>query len=194
MSQRAFIRLAMFAIAAAPAAAQIACGGDTPAAPKTAANAAGSGATSSTTSAPAAPRPVTDANVPHASTNSGVNISAEIRQKCGISDEEAYFAFDSSALQPSDTGPLDKVAICFTTGPLAGQTVLLVGRADIVGEPGYNKELGGKRADAVKSYMNGKMDPTHVVSSSQGSDGAVAKEGDVIGMAKDRRVDVMVKH
>ena len=194
MSQRAFIGLALVALAAAPALFSVACGGDKPAGPKTATNATSS--TASTTATPAATTlaPVTDQTVPHASTNSGINISDEIKQKCGITDEEAYFAFDSSTLQTTDIPPLDKVAVCFTSGPLAGQTVLLVGRADIVGEPTYNKELGGRRADAVKSYLGGKMDPGHVESSSQGSDGAVAKEGDIAGMAKDRRVDVAVKH
>src|SRR5258706_13763146 len=131
------------AIALAPALVSVACGGDKPGDTKTATNASGS-ATSATPAATL--RPVTPANVPNTETASGIRISEEIRTKCGISDEEAYFAFDSAVLREGDKVPLDKVAVCFTTGPLKGRTVRLVGHADPRGPNQYNQDLGHSRA------------------------------------------------
>jgi outer membrane protein OmpA-like peptidoglycan-associated protein len=194
MSRRAFILPALLTLVA-PAALVVACGGDNKA-PQTAANTAGSGSTGTTTIGPKTMplNPVNDTTVPHTSNNSGINISDEIKRLCGITDAEAYFAFDSSALQGTDIPPLDKVATCFMTGPLAGKTLQLIGRADIVGEAQYNYELSGRRAGAVQNYMNAKMDPKRIETSPQGSNGATAQANDPAGMAKDRRVDVQVKH
>ena len=100
----------------------------------------------------AAPAPSSSLPSP---TSSNVSISDEIRTKCGISDADAYFPFDSAHVTSTDHSPLDLVAKCFTSGPLAGRSVKLVGRADPRGPSDYNLTLGQSRADAVSSYLHG---------------------------------------
>jgi peptidoglycan-associated lipoprotein len=188
------LRLSALAGALAlPAALVLACGSDNKPV-TTPTNATGSANTSAATG-PQATRPVTPETVPNTGNNAGIRISDAIRQKCGISETDAFFAFDSRMLRPSDTAILDKVAACFVSGPLAGQTVSLVGRADPRGEPEYNLELGHQRADSVGDYLMNKAHPTmdkaKVEASSQGAIGATGH--DEAGWAQDRRVDVDLK-
>src|ERR1700722_7319960 len=64
----------------------------------------------------AAPTPVAVASAPSAPptraepTGGTIAISDEIRKACGISKEDAFFAFDSAAIASTDVGPLDLVA------------------------------------------------------------------------------------
>jgi len=159
--------------------ALVACGGSKPpvAAP-TAANAppANTAPTGRSTQSPTA---------------SSVSISDEIRTKCGIPDADAYFTFDSSHLTTHDRTPLDLVAKCFTSGPLAGHSVKLVGRADPRGESDYNITLGQSRADAVGSYLDGRgLAKGKTLTTSRGS--MDANGTDESGWQHDRRVDVML--
>jgi peptidoglycan-associated lipoprotein len=160
--------------------ALVACGGSKPpvAAPAPA-NATANTAQSSQSTAAQSP------------TASNVSISDEIRSKCGISDADAYFSFDSSHLTTSDRTPLDLVAKCFSSGPLAGHTVKLVGRADPRGESDYNITLGQSRADAVGLYLDGHgMSKGKTQSTSRGAmDASGTNEN---GWQRDRRVDVML--
>jgi peptidoglycan-associated lipoprotein len=142
-----------------------------------------------TTSAIAAPGPTAPSSA--SPTASNVSISDEIRSKCGISDADAYFPFDSANVTSNDRSPLDQVAKCFTQGPLTGRSVKLVGRADPRGPSDYNLTLGQSRADAVSSYLSargiakGKAQPT--------SRGAMDAAGtDESGWQRDRRVDVLL--
>jgi peptidoglycan-associated lipoprotein len=122
---------------------------------------------------------------------SNVSISDEIRNKCGIPDQDAYFAFDSADVRPQDRTPLDLVATCFTHGPLQGQTVKLVGRADSRGESEYNMTLGQSRADAVGNYLVGHgMPKSKAESTSRGAMDATGS--DESSWQRDRRVDVML--
>jgi len=160
----------------------LACG-DTPP-PKTA---------SDTKPAPTAPPPAArlPEKAPDSPTASAVRISDEIVHACGISPPDAYFAFDSSNLRPDDTRVLDQVAVCFTTGPLKGRQLKLVGHADPRGGSDYNMTLGQSRADSVAKYMLGKgMDKGKTDSSSRGAMDATG--GDEPSWARDRRVDVML--
>src|SRR5450755_2796347 len=106
-------RIIALCLGIAAAVTTSACGDAKPVDPKTPGNGA-IGATSATTTATPAPRPPTPENIPNTDTASGVRIDEKIRKKCGISDQEAYFAFDQSALRPEDRVVLDKVAVCFT--------------------------------------------------------------------------------
>ena len=189
-----FRRVTLLAtVALAPAALVLACGSDNkPVTNPTNATTSSSGTVANTSTAT---RPVTPETVPNTGNAAGIRISDAIRQKCGITESDAFFAFDSHNLRPSDTAILDKVALCFVSGPLAGQTVTLVGRADPRGEPEYNMELGHQRADSVGDYLTGKahptMDKSKVEASSQGAIGATGH--DEAGWAQDRRVDVDLK-
>src|ERR1700733_10051429 len=107
---------------------------------------------------------------PDSPTASAVRISDEIVKACGISASDAFFAFDSAHVQASDAKVLDQVATCFSTGPLKGRTLKLVGHADPRGGSDYNVTLGQSRADAVGQYIIGKgMDKGKTESSSRGA-------------------------
>jgi peptidoglycan-associated lipoprotein len=126
-----------------------------------------------------------------APTTGTITVSADIRAACGLSDEDAYFAFDSAALESKDIGPLDTIARCFTTGPLKGRGMRLVGHADPRGSSEYNLVLGQRRADSVQGYLD-----RHGVTRSRletTSRGAMDATGhDEAGWTRDRRVDVML--
>jgi peptidoglycan-associated lipoprotein len=118
-----------------------------------------------------------------------VAISDEIRKKCGIDDHDAFFPFNSSTLVSQDIKPLNQVATCFTSGPLKGRGVKLVGHADPRGPNDYNMTLGQSRADTVQRYLGNKG----VKQAESSSRGAMDATGtDEPSWAKDRRVDVML--
>jgi peptidoglycan-associated lipoprotein len=124
-------------------------------------------------------------------TSGTIAISDEIRTACGISTEDAFFAFDSAALESTDIKPLDALATCFTTGPLAGRAMHLVGHADPRGPSEYNMVLGQRRADRVDGYIGHKgVRQSQMVTTTRGA--LDAKGQDEAGWARDRRVDVQL--
>lgn len=137
----------------------------------------------------AAPR--LPAQPPNSPTASAVRISPEITTACGISDPDAYFAFDSANIRADDARVLGQLVSCFTGGPLAGRTMKLVGHADPRGSSDYNMTLGQSRADAVGGYMTGKgMDKAKAESTTRGA--MDASGYDEPSWARDRRVDIML--
>lgn len=136
------------------------------------------------------PPPKPDATtVPNTPSASGVKISDEIAKACGITDTEAYFAFDSAKIQTA--GPLDKLAECFKTGPMKGRVMKLVGHADPRGDSDYNVQLGLSRADSVAKYLQDKgLDKKQATTTSRGA--MDAKGTDEASWALDRRVDVVL--
>lgn len=161
------------------------CGSDPPPPPKTA-DAAPGPATAPPPAAPANnPKPDDDAS------RGNINISDEIKKACGISDAEAFFAYDSANIREQDKAVLSKLATCFTTGPLKGREMRLVGHADNRGEEDYNMLLGQRRADNVKgAVVNAGMTAAKTLTTSRGE--LDASGGDEPGWAKDRRVDVVL--
>ncbi|HEU4538910.1 MAG TPA: OmpA family protein, partial [Polyangiaceae bacterium] len=87
---------------------------------------------------------------------------------------------------------LSGIADCMKNGGLKGKGVLLVGHTDPRGDDDYNMQLGGRRAEAVKSAIaafgveNGRIDV-----SSRGE--ADAKGTEEASWAQDRRVDINLK-
>jgi peptidoglycan-associated lipoprotein len=124
-------------------------------------------------------------------TKGNVQISDEIRRACGISDHDAYFAYNSAQVAPQARSVLQKLATCFKDGPLKGRKMVLVGHADQRGDPEYNLLLGGKRADGVRGMlMKYGLGKDRMSTSSRGEMDASGSDPD--GWAKDRRVDVDV--
>lgn len=149
-----------------------------------------SGATNAQPSS--APQPPV-ASEPAAATDGAITlrISDEIRVACGIDDHDAFFGFDSHALRSEDMPVLDRLATCFSAGPLSGRTMKLVGHADPRGQAEYNIALGQARADAVAGYIERHgLDKGHVESSSRGALDATGT--DEATWQKDRRVDVLL--
>jgi peptidoglycan-associated lipoprotein len=124
-------------------------------------------------------------------TGGTVMISEEVRRACGIPDDDAYFAFDSAALQSVDLSPLSAVAQCFTVGPLKGRSMRLVGHADPRGSSEYNVTLGQSRADSVEGYLSRHgVTRSQIATTSRGAMDATGTSES--GWARDRRVDVML--
>lgn len=122
---------------------------------------------------------------------SNINISEDIRKACGISDAEAFFAYDSANVRPQDKAVLQKLANCFSTGPLKGRQMRLVGHADPRGDEEYNMTLGNRRADNVKSaIVEAGLAAAQIATSSRGEMDATGT--DEASWEKDRRVDVML--
>ena len=120
-----------------------------------------------------------------------VQISEEIRKACGVSDDEAYFHFDSARITENEHGVLSRVAVCFESGPLKGRAMRLVGHADPRGDSEYNMVLGGSRADAVKNFLHERgVADTKMATTSRGE--LDASGTDEATWAKDRRVDIML--
>jgi peptidoglycan-associated lipoprotein len=146
-------------------------------------------ATSAATSTTTAP-----ATSARKAVGSNLTVSGEIYQLChlDVSSETAAapkFAFDQSLLTPSDVHVLEKIATCLTTGPLAGRSVMLVGRADPRGTEEYNLSLGARRAHSVGKYLEQLGVSTgHVDETSRGALDATGS--DEAAWAVDRRVDI----
>jgi peptidoglycan-associated lipoprotein len=136
--------------------------------------------------------PAAEHQAPPAEPTSGtIAISDEIRRACGIPEEDAFFAFDSASIESVDIKPLDAVAHCFSTGPLAGRAIRLVGHADPRGPSEYNMSLGQRRADSVDGYIDRRgVRAAKIATTSRGAMDATGH--DDAGWARDRRVDVQL--
>ncbi len=139
-----------------------------------------------------APAPAADNPKPDDNPNkSSIRISEDIKKACGLTDADAHFAYDSDSVRESDRAVLKKLAACFTTGPLKGRQMNLVGHADPRGEDEYNMLLGGRRADNVKgAIITAGMDQAKVSSTSRGEMDATGT--DEAGWVEDRRVDIVL--
>jgi peptidoglycan-associated lipoprotein len=149
--------------------------------------------------APVAPAPVVQAAPPPVAAviqkaddnpaRGNIVISYDVRKACGIDDVDAYFSFDSDHVRTGDKKVLRTLADCFTSGPLKGRQMSLVGHADPRGSEDYNMALGGRRADNVKLIIVAEsMDAGNVSTSSRGKMDATGT--DEASWAKDRSVDV----
>ncbi len=137
---------------------------------------------------PAPPPRVDDGKNPN---RAQLNISEDIRKACGIADEDAYFDFDSANIRPQDHKVLAQLAKCFSSGPLAGRKMGLVGHADPRGEDEYNMLLGEKRATSVKNAIGAEgLALDKMNTSSRGEMDATGT--DEATWARDRRVDVVL--
>jgi len=178
---RAFALRSAGSVAVLALAAVVACGGDPPT-PKT---------PEPVPPPAAAPSSRLPDKAPDSPTASAVRISDEIVKACGINEPDAYFAFDSSNIRSEDSKVLQQVITCFTTGPLKGRTLKLVGHADPRGDSDYNMTLGQSRADSVAGYMRSKgMDKSKTESTSRGAMDATGSDDP--SWARDRRVDLML--
>jgi len=136
-----------------------------------------------------APAPASVDNEP---TRGELDIDAVIRKACGITDTEAHFAYDSANVKPEYRKVLKKLADCFSTGPLKGKTMQLVGHADNRGDENYNMALGGQRADNVKKVISAEgLAANMIETTSVGEQDSMGT--DEAGWAKDRKVEVKLK-
>lgn len=118
-------------------------------------------------------------------------IERGIREACGITQSETLFAYNSTTVDQTSQGLLAKIAECFSTGPLAGKTLLLVGHTDPRGDEEYNYALGGRRAARVQERLEQQgLDASRTAASSRGE--SDARGIDEEGWRNDRRVDLIL--
>jgi peptidoglycan-associated lipoprotein len=91
---------------------------------------------------------------PKALSVTGVSIEPSLLSACGIPSANAFFEFDSAALDTQDANSLDLVARCLSEGPLKGQRIEVVGNTDPRGTDEYNYQLGKSRAQSVADYLS----------------------------------------
>jgi peptidoglycan-associated lipoprotein len=123
-------------------------------------------------------------------TSGSVQIDPRIARACGDLPE-THFAFDSARVRSNAANALDALARCFSTGPLKGKSMRLIGHTDPRGEVEYNLGLGQRRAGSVAGYLGGHgLSNSAMSTSSRGEQDATGT--DEQGWARDRRVDVML--
>lgn len=118
-------------------------------------------------------------------------IAPDIRAACGIAETNAFFAYNSARVAQADHALLVKLADCFTSGPLQGRPMRLVGHADPRGESDYNYLLGQQRADRARDAIVGAgMSGSQVSTTSRGENDASGN--DEPSWSKDRKVEVLL--
>jgi peptidoglycan-associated lipoprotein len=123
-------------------------------------------------------------------------VGEDLAKMCQLSlastEKAPKFDYDHADLTTDDRDVLSQIARCFTTGPMKGRSMKLVGRADPRGEPEYNMTLGDHRAGSVKSYLTQLgVDSKHIAETSRGE--LDANGHDEQGWRRDRRVDVLLQ-
>jgi peptidoglycan-associated lipoprotein len=125
-------------------------------------------------------------------TTGSIHIEDRILRACG-NIPSAHFAFDSSRIAGEADASLGALARCFSTGPLSGQEMRLIGRADPRGETEYNLALGQRRAGSVATFEEKHgVKTSQIETTSRGAFDATGTDED--GWARDRRVDVLLAH
>ncbi|MGH7297700.1 MAG: OmpA family protein [Polyangiaceae bacterium] len=139
--------------------------------------------------APAAP-PVEEPKPVSPSLAVSEDIIRECKLVLGAVEKAPKFEFDKAELQPADYGVLQQIGECFTTGPLGGMDLTLIGRADPRGTVEYNQTLGMKRAARVATFLEQVgIDAARMEKLSRGKLDALGR--DDAGWAMDRRVDIL---
>jgi peptidoglycan-associated lipoprotein len=122
-------------------------------------------------------------------TESAIDVDDEIARVCDL--PAAHFAFDSSKVTQSAAAALDALSECFSSGPLAGRSMKIVGHADPRGGLDYNLALGQRRAGSVAEYLehNG-LQQARIVTTSMGE--LESTGTDEAGWARDRKVEILL--
>jgi outer membrane protein OmpA-like peptidoglycan-associated protein len=110
-----------------------------------------------------------------------------------LSNDKVSFAFNASELTPDAQVLVDEVAEKVKADN-RGLWIEIEGHTDNTGEAGYNKELGLKRAEAVRDYLyQAHGIPLHRISVySFGEEQPVTENDSRDGRARNRRVVVKV--
>lgn len=109
-----------------------------------------------------------------------------------LTDDEVRFGFDASELSDDAKAALDKIS-----GDLIEQNhnvyIEVQGHTDSVGSESYNFDLGQKRAEAVRRYLNLRGIPLHRLAViSYGETEPIADNSTREGRAANRRVMLVV--
>lgn len=121
-----------------------------------------------------------------------VQIAKQLRERCNLPDtpqDAPRFEYDQSTLRTGGKNVLDDVAACLKDGPLKGEVITIVGRADPRGTEDYNKDLAASRAAAARNYLAQQGVPGEQIKlMARGEAGAQGSNEET--WALDRRVDL----
>jgi len=121
-----------------------------------------------------------------------VQISKAFRVRCQLPEstqQAPRFQFDQATLRPLGENVLDDVARCLIEGPLKGEVITIIGRADARGSHDYNQDLAASRAAAARNYLAQRGVPADRMRLlTRGEQGA--RGDDEATWAIDRRVDL----
>jgi peptidoglycan-associated lipoprotein len=149
-----------------------------------------------------APPPTHEKRTPTASGSStdiaaspNVSVSGDLASACKPHFDEPpsapTFDYNASVLLPADRDVLTEVAECLISGPLAGRSITLVGRADPRGTDEYNMALGARRAETVGAYLERLgVETARVADTTRGA--LDASGTDEASWRVDRRVDLQL--
>lgn len=76
----------------------------------------------------------------------------DIRSRLTVEQRTVFFDFNKSTLNSNEKVKLDEVSRIIIESDEV-ESVDIVGYADVIGKPSYNKRLSMKRANTVKSYL-----------------------------------------
>ena len=130
----------------------------------------------------------TEVNLP------GVTVRGDSDYNVYSVDEAVLFDTNKSDIKPSAAKALQQI-----TGSIgqrfAKSDVRVMGFTDARGDKDYNKELSGKRAEAVKNYLvtTGKIDAGRVSVEPMGEAMPVASNATAAGRKENRRVEIAVR-
>lgn len=103
-----------------------------------------------------------------------------------------YFEFNSADLKPEAEALLVKVGKALTTSDLESFSFSVEGHTDSVGGEDYNSDLSRRRAQAVKSFLEGEgVTQDRLVSVGRGEDAPVASNATTEGRQHNRRVEII---
>lgn len=109
-----------------------------------------------------------------------------------LSDDSVRFSFDQASIPPEAAKKLDDLVAQAKSMDRA-LYFEIAGYTDNIGSEEYNLQLGEKRADAVRNYLNQKGIPLHALNViSYGEADPVADNSTPEGRAHNRRVVVRV--
>ncbi len=144
------------------------------------------------------PTPISQTTSPTSTraASQSVAVGEDLAKICNLSvasvEKAPKFDYDHADLTSDDRDVLSQIARCFTTGPMKGRALKLVGRADPRGEPEYNMTLGDHRAGSVKQYLTQLgVEPKRIAETSRGELDATGRDEN--GWRRDRRVDVLLQ-
>jgi outer membrane protein OmpA-like peptidoglycan-associated protein len=145
-------------------------------------------------SVPATQPPPPAPPAPAAETNPSFGASPDVLAECKLhldsTDKAPKFGTNQTEFRPDEIAVLKLIADCFTTGPMKGQKLLLVGRTDPRGTAAYNQELGQKRAEHVAEYLEGLgVSKSQIETESRGKQGATGHNEAI--WRNERRVDIL---
>lgn len=103
----------------------------------------------------------------------------------------AHFAFDSDRLTAEGEAQLTDTIALLNKHP--DMNVVIAGHTDSVGSDAYNMNLGQRRADTVKEYLNSQaIEIGRMRTESFGETKPVASNDTAEGRAENRRVEIIV--